>query len=50
MRLKLRHFVPVCETRLVIQPSLFWLAASPDGLVAYQAMSPIDLFFFFDLV
>ena len=36
MRLKLRHFVLVCETGLVIQPSLFWLAASPDGLVAYQ--------------
>ena len=36
MRLKLRHFVLVRETGLVIQPSLFWLAASPDGLVAYQ--------------
>ena len=36
MRLKLRHFVLVHETGLVIQPSLFWLAASPDGLVEYQ--------------
>ena len=36
MRLKLRHFVLVHETGLVIQPSLFWLAASPDGPVAYQ--------------
>ena len=24
IRLKLRHFVPVHETCLVIQPSLFW--------------------------
>ena len=36
MRLKLRQFVLIHETGLVIQPSLFWLAASPDGLVAYQ--------------
>ena len=36
MRLKLRHFVLVHENGLVIQPSLFWLAASPDGLIAYQ--------------
>ena len=33
MRLKLRHFVLVLETGLVIQPSLFCLAASPDGIV-----------------
>ena len=37
-RLKLRHFVLVRETGLVIQPSLFWLAASPDGLAAYQTI------------
>ena len=36
MRLKLRHFVQVRETGLVIQPFLFWLVASPDGLVTYQ--------------
>ena len=36
MRLKLRHFVLVHETGFVIQPFLFWLAASPDGLIAYQ--------------
>ena len=36
MRLNLRHFVLVRETGLVIQPSLFWLAASPDGLFSYQ--------------
>ena len=36
MRLKLRHFGLVHETGLVIQPFLFWLAASPDGLIAYQ--------------
>ena len=36
MRLKLRQFILVRQTGLVIQPSLFWLAASPDGLVAYQ--------------
>ena len=38
MKLKLRHFVLVRETGLEMQPSLFWfwLAISPDGLVAYQ--------------
>ena len=36
MRLKLRNFVPVCETGLVIQPSLFWLATFTDGLVVCQ--------------
>ena len=38
MKLKLRHFVLVCETGLEIQPSLFWfwLAISLDGFVAYQ--------------
>ena len=36
MRLKFRHFVLVRGTGLVIQPSLFWLAVSPDALVAYQ--------------
>ena len=36
MRLKLRHFVLVRKTGLVIQSFLFWLAASPDGLAVYQ--------------
>ena len=36
MRLKLRHFVLFRETGFVIQPSLFWLVASPNGLVVYQ--------------
>ena len=35
MKLKLRHFGLACETGLVIKPSLFWLAASPDGLAVY---------------
>ena len=51
MKLKLRHFVLVRETGLEMQPSLFWfwLAISPDGLVAYQtsdkklSLSSIDL-------
>ena len=41
MRLKLRHFVLVREIGLVIQPSLFWLVASPDGLVAYQTSDQV---------
>ena len=36
MRVKLRHFVLVRETGLVIQTSLFGLPSSQDGLVAYQ--------------
>ena len=36
MRLKLIYFFLVCETGLIIQPSLFWLSASPDELFAYQ--------------
>ena len=51
IKLKLRHFVLVRETGLEMQPSLFWfwLAISPDGLVAYQtsdkklSLSSIDL-------
>ena len=35
-RLKLRNFALIRETSLVIQPSLFWLTASPDGLVTHQ--------------
>ena len=36
IKLKLRHLILVCETGIMIQPSLFCLAASPDGLVVYQ--------------
>ena len=36
MGLKLRHFVLFRETGLLIQPFLFRVAASPDGLVVYQ--------------
>ena len=36
MRLESRHFVLVRETGSVIPQPLFWLAASLDGLVAYQ--------------
>lgn len=32
MQFKLKRKVEVRETGLVIQPSIFWLAASPDGL------------------
>ena len=34
MKLKLNRDVIVRETGLVIQPNLFWLAASPDGMVS----------------
>ena len=34
MKLKLNRNVIVRETGLVIQPNLFWLAASPDGMVS----------------
>ena len=33
MKHKLNREVLVRETGLVIQPELFWLAASPDGMV-----------------
>ena len=33
LRMKLSHSVFVTKTGIVIQPSLYWLAASPDGLV-----------------
>ena len=36
IKVKLRHFVLVRETGLVIPTSLIWLASSQDGLVAYQ--------------
>ena len=33
---KIKTLFQVCETGLVKEPSLFWLAACPDELVAYQ--------------
>jgi len=33
MNLKLKRNIKVRETGIVIQPKLFWLAASPDGFV-----------------
>ena len=34
MKFVLKHDINVRESGLVIQPNLFWLAASPDGLVS----------------
>ena len=34
MKFKLNHDICVRETGIVIQPSLYWLAASPDGMVS----------------
>ena len=34
LKFVLMHDINVRETGLVIQPNLFWLAASPDGLVS----------------
>ena len=33
MKYKLKRDVHICECGLVVQPSLFWLGASPDGLI-----------------
>ena len=33
LKFVLKHDISVRETSLVIQHNLFWLAASPDGLV-----------------
>ena len=33
MRYKLNRDVKIRETGLVIQPNLYWVAASPDGMV-----------------
>ena len=33
LRSKLNHNISVRKTGIVIQPNLFWLSASPDGLV-----------------
>eukprot|EP00795_Rhopilema_esculentum_P005817 gene5817-11118_t len=34
LKYNLRHDAAVRETGIVVQPYLFWLAASPDGLVS----------------
>ena len=40
MKFKLKH-VSVRETGIVIQPLLYWLAASPDGLITDESSTPI---------
>ena len=40
MKFKLKH-VSVGETGIVIQPLLYWLAASPDGLITDESSTPI---------
>ena len=41
MKSKLKHNVSVRETSIVIQPLLYWLAASPDGLITDESATPI---------
>ena len=41
MKSKLKHNVSVRETSIVIQPLLYWLAASPDGLITDERATPI---------
>ena len=40
MKFKLKH-VSARETGIVIQPLLYWLAASPDGLITDESSTPI---------
>ena len=40
MKFKLNRNIMLCETGMVIPPQVYWLEASPDGLV-YDAQSPI---------
>ena len=40
MKFKLKH-VSVRETGIVIQPLLYWLAASPEGLITDESSTPI---------
>ena len=40
LKFKLKH-VSVGETGVVIQPLLYWLAASPDGLITDESSTPI---------
>ena len=41
MKFKWKHYVSVRETGIVIQLLLYWLAASPDGLVTDESATPI---------
>ena len=41
MKFKLKHNVSVRETGIVIQPLLYSLAASPDGLITDESATPI---------
>ena len=41
--MKLLHVADVRNTGVVIQPSMFWLAASPDGLVLDRSKNQISL-------
>ena len=41
MKSKLKHNVLVRETGIVIQPLLYWLSASPDGLITDESTTPI---------
>ena len=41
MKFKLKHNVSVGETGIVIYPLLYWLAASPDGLITGESCTPI---------
>ena len=41
MKFKLKYNVSVRETGVVIQPLLYWLAASPDGLITDESITLI---------
>ena len=41
LKFKLKHNVSVGETGIVIYPLLYWLAASPDGLITGESCTPI---------
>ena len=41
IRLKLKHNFSVRETSIVIQPLLYWLAASTDGFITDESDTPI---------
>ena len=41
MKFKLKHTVSVSETGIEIPPLLYWLAASPDGLITDETATPI---------